>query len=162
MSERREIAEILREEREILRDEEDILRTIHPHQLSRVSAVRFTGAIMVDNILSLNVGQKSTASPVTYLADGVTPSGAEYSAATYTFSDPSATVDLNADGVTATVTGVAPSTGPVSGSVAFTATDTTGAVSTWTQSFTVTTNSTTGAPPVQLSQSSAVQFSTPA
>ncbi len=116
---------------------------------------------MVDNVLSLNVGQKSTASPVTYLADGVTPSGATYSGAAYTFSDPSATVQLNSDGVTAVVTGVAPSTGPISGSVAFTATDTTGAVSTWTQSFTVTVNSGT-VPPVQLSQSSAVQFSVPA
>ena len=117
---------------------------------------------MADNILVLNVGQTSQASPITYLADGVTPSGAAYSAATYTFSDPSATVSLNSDGVTATVTGVAASVGPVSGSVVFTATDTDGAVSTWTQAFTIQTNGNQPPPPPsQLSQSSAVQFSTP-
>lgn len=118
---------------------------------------------MADNVLVLNVGQKSTASPVTYLADGKTPSGATYSAATWTFTDPSATVVLNPDGVTALVTGVAASTGAVSGSVAFTATDTDGAVSTWEQAFTITTNASSAPPPpAQLSQSSAVQFSTPA
>jgi len=117
---------------------------------------------MPNNALSLNVGQTSTASPVTFLADGVTPSGATYSAATYTFSDPSATVVLNPDGVTALVTGVAASTGPVSGSVSFTATDTDSAVSTWTQAFTITTSSITPPPPPsQLSQSSALTFSTP-
>ena len=118
---------------------------------------------MADNTLILNVGQTSTASPITYLADGVTPSGATYSAATYTFSDPSATVVENSDGVTALVTGVAASTGPVTGSVTFTATDTDGAVSTWTQAFTITTNAVTPPPPPpqQLTQSIAVEFSTP-
>lgn len=117
---------------------------------------------MPNNALTLNVGQTSTASPITFLTDGVTPSGATYSAATYTFSDPSATVVLNPDGVTAVVTGVAASTGAVSGSVAFTAVDTDGASSTWTNSFTVTTNGTvTPPPPSQLSQSSALTFSTP-
>ena len=115
---------------------------------------------MANNALVLTVGQTSTAAPVTFLADGVTPSGATYSAATYTFSDPSATVVLNPDGVTALVTGVAASTGPVSGSVTFTATDTDGAVSTWTQAFTIQTNAVV--PPAQLSQSAAVTFTTPA
>lgn len=118
---------------------------------------------MTNNVLVLNVGQASTASPITFLADGVTPAGAAYSAATYTFSDPSATVVLNPDGVTALVTGVAPSSGAVSGSVTFTATDTDGAVSTWTNAFTIATNAVQPPPPpAQLSQSSAVQFSTPA
>jgi len=118
---------------------------------------------MTDNILSLNVGQTSTASPVTYLADGVTPSGATYSAVSYAFSDPSATVVVNSDGVTALVTGVAASSGPISGAVSFTATDTDGAVSQWTQAFTIQTNGTQPPPPPsQLSQSAAVQFSTPA
>ena len=117
---------------------------------------------MANNALAINVGQTAQASPVTFLADGVTPSGATYSAATYTFSDPSATVVLNSDGVTATVTGVAASTGPVSGSVTFTATDTDGAVSTWVNPFTVTTSAVQPPPPPsQLSQSSALQFSTP-
>ena len=115
---------------------------------------------MANNALTLNVGQTSTATPITFLADGVTPSGATYSAATYTFSDPSATVVLNPDGVTALVTGVAASTGPISGSVTFSATDTDAVVSTWTQPFTITVGSVT--PPAQLSQSSALTFSTPA
>jgi hypothetical protein len=133
-------------------------------QLSQSAAIQFSGDVtMPNNVLALNVGQKSTASPITFLTDGVTPSGATYSAATYTFSDPSATVALNSDGVTATVTGVAPSTGPVGGSVSFTATDTDGAVSTWTVPFTVTTSAVTPPPPPsQLSQSAALQFSTPA
>lgn len=115
---------------------------------------------MATSALVLNVGQTSTASPVTFLADGVTPSGATYSAATYTFSDPSATVAVNPDGVTALVTGVAASVAPVSGSVAFTATDTDGAVSQWTVAFTVQTNA--APPPSQLSQSAGLNFSTPA
>ena len=118
---------------------------------------------MATNALVLNVGQTSTATPITYLADGVTPSGATYSAAVYTFSDPSATVVLNPDGFTALVTGVAASTGPVSGSVSFTAVDTDGASSTWTQAFTIQTNgAVTPPPPSQLSQSSGLLFSTPA
>jgi hypothetical protein len=116
---------------------------------------------MADNILVLNVGQTSTASPLTYLADGVTPSGATYSAASYAFSDPSATVAINPDGVTALVTGVAASASPISGAVSFTATDNDGAVSIWTQAFTIQTNGTTPPPPSQLSQSAAVQFTTP-
>ena len=117
---------------------------------------------MADNILVLNVGQASTASPLTYLADGVTPSGATYSAASYAFSDPSATVVLNPDGVTALVTGVAASASPISGAVSFTATDKDGAVSIWTQAFTIQTNGTQPPPPpTQLSQSSAIQFTTP-
>ena len=132
-----------------------------PQPLSRFSAVRFTGeSTMADNVLVLNVGQTSKASPITYLADGITPSGATYSSVSFAFSDPSATVAINPDGVTALVTGVAASTGPISGSVSFTATDTDGAVSTWTQAFTIQTNG--AIPPAQLSQSSAVQFTTPA
>lgn len=139
----------------------EIRRELRP-KLSAFAAVQFSGDLtMANNALVLNVGQTSTASPITFLADGVTPSGATYSAATYTFSDPSATVALNSDGVTATVTGVAASTGPVSGSVSFTATDTDGAVSQWTVPFTVQTNAVTPPPPSQLSQSAALQFSTP-
>jgi hypothetical protein len=168
----------IEEDRETLRLILHELRTIahelqppHPPQpstLSRFSAVHFTSetgdSTMADNVLALNVGQTSQASPITYLADGVTPSGAAYSSVSYAFSDPSATVSINSDGVTATVTGVAPSTGPVSGSVSFTATDTDGAVSAWVQAFTIQTNGVQPPPPPppsQLSQSSAVQFTTP-
>jgi hypothetical protein len=155
----------IEEEQEMLihavRKIEKELRHHHPHILSRFSAVLFLGESMADNILVLNVGQTSTASPITYLADGVTPSGATYSAATYTFSDPSATVVLNPDGVTALVTGVAASAGAISGSVTFTATDTDGAVSQWTNPFTITVSQIIPPPPTQLSQFSGLQFSVP-
>jgi hypothetical protein len=71
-------------------------------------------------------------------------------------------VVLNPDGVTALVTGVAASASPISGAVSFTATDNDGAVSIWTQAFTIQTNGTQPPPPpTQLSQSSAIQFTTP-
>ena len=113
---------------------------------------------MPNNVLVFNVGQQSQAAIVALLADGVTPSGGVLSGVAYNFSDPSATVVLNADGLTATCTGVAPSTGPVSGSARCTVTDTDGVVSQWTQAFTIQTN----AVEQQLTQSVAVQFSTPA
>lgn len=123
-------------------------------------AISFTGdSAMANNALVFNVGQTSTASIQPLLADGVTPSGGVLSAVSYTFSDPSATVVLNADGLTATCTGVAASTGAVSGSASATVTDTDGVVSTWTQAFTIQTNAVV--PPAQLTQSVAVQFSTP-
>ena len=95
---------------------------------------------MADNALVLNVGQTSQASIAPFLADGVTPSGGTVSGVSFSFSDPSATVVLNADGVTATCTGVAASSGPVSGTASCTVTDTDGAVSQWNQPFTITTN----------------------
>ena len=115
---------------------------------------------MPNNALTLNVGQTSQASITPFLVDGVTNSGGTISGVTYTFSDPSATVVANADGLTATVTGVAASAGPVSGGAACTVTDTDGAVSTWNQAFTIQTNG--AIPPQQLTQSVAVQFTTPA
>jgi hypothetical protein len=128
-------------------------------------AVRFSSpqgdpATMPNNVLTLNVGQTSTASIQPLLADGTTPSGGTVSNVSYTFSDPSATVALNPDGLTALVTGVAASTaGAVSGSAACTVTDTDGVVSTWTQAFTILVNAVV--PPAQLTQSIAVQFTTP-
>jgi hypothetical protein len=159
-SDKPELDAILRREDVILYELEKIERELKPKRLSTKAAVRFSGDIMADNALVLNVGQSSTASVITYLADGTTASGAAYSNVVWTFNDPSATVVPNADGITATVTGVAASTGAVSGSVAFTATDTDGVVSQWTQAFTITVNGAT--PPAQLSQSAAVQFTTPA
>lgn len=156
----KEVLEETRRNNTLLRE---ILHHLKPQTLSRSSAVQFKGEkIMANNALVLNVGQTSTATPITFLSDGVTPAGATYSAATYTFSDPSATVVLNPDGLTAIVTGVAASTGAISGSVTFTATDTDGAVSTWVNPFTITTNAVQPPPPPsQLSQSSALQFSVP-
>ena len=152
---------------QILHELRDIRRELKhrpsplPQPTSRFSAVQFTGdsIIMQTNNLTLAVGQTSTATPVTFLADGTTLAGATLSGVSYAFSDPSATVAINSDGVTALVTGVAPSTGPISGAVSFTATDTDSAVSQWTQPFTITV---TGiVPPGQLSQSSALRFSDP-
>lgn len=114
----------------------------------------------MNNALVLTVGQTSIASLLEFLSDGVTPSGGVPSNVVFAFSDPSATVVLNADGVTATVTGVSASVGPVTGTVSFTVTDTDGAVSQWNQSYTITTNAVV--PPAQLTQSVAVAFSTPA
>ena len=113
----------------------------------------------MDNALVLNVGQTSQASIQPRLADG-TPSGGTLSNVAYSFSDPSATVSLNSDGLTATVTGVAASSGPVTGTATCTVTDTDGVVSTWSQPFTIQTNA-VPPPPAQLTQSVAVQFTDP-
>lgn len=150
-----EIARVLHIVREIERE----LRP-QPQPLTRSIAVQFTGEPpMPNNALTLNVGQTSQASIQPLLADGITPSGGTLSAVSYSFAAPSATVVLNADNLTATVTGVAPSVGAISGSASCTVTDTDSVVSTWTQAFTITTLGVV--PPSQLTQSVAVQFSTP-
>lgn len=114
------------------------------------------------NSLVLNVGQTSQASIVPLLADGTTNSQGVVSNAAFSLNDPSATAVLNADGLTATITGVAASAGAVSGSASCTVTDTDGVVSTWTQAFTVQTNAVAPPPPPQqLTQSIAVNFSAP-
>lgn len=113
---------------------------------------------MPNNQLVFNVGQLSTASIQPLLADGITPSGGTLSNVAYNFSDPSATVVLNPDGVTATCTAVAPSNGPVTGTATCTVTDTDGVQSNWTQTFTITTNAASGG---QLTQSVAVVFGPP-
>lgn len=151
-----------RQNKEILfllhRIDENVLELLRKQRRTQSIAVRFSGECMA-NALIFNVGQTSQASIQPLLADGVTPSGGVVSAVKYTFSDPSATVVLNADGLTATVTGVAASTGAVSGSASCTVTDTDGVVSRWNQSFTITTNAVV--PPAQLTQSIAVQFTPP-
>ena len=148
--------ELLKEIRNSVRAIEHYLK---PKHLTRTIAVLFTEGVVMNNVLVFNVGQKSTASIVPLLADGVTPSGGTLSNVAYNFNDPSATVVLNSDGLTATCTGVAASSGPVGGMATCTVTDTDNAVSQWSQSFTIQTNA---VPPQQLTQSVAVQFSTPA
>jgi len=147
---------------ELRREIREIWRILRPKPLTASITICFTGESAM-NALVFNVGQISQASIVPLLADGVTPSGGTLSNVVYTFSDPSATVVLNSDGVTATCTGVAGSSGPVAGTAACTVTDTDGVVSTWTQAFTITTNAVTPPPPPpqQLTQSISVQFSTP-
>lgn len=151
-----------RQNKEILfllhRIDENVLELLRKQRRTQSIAVRFSGECMA-NALIFNVGQTSQASIQPLLADGVTPSGGTLSNVSYSFSDPSATVVLNADGLTATCTGVAASTGAVSGSASCTVTDTDGVVSTWTQAFTIQTNAVV--PPAQLTQSVAVQFTPP-
>jgi hypothetical protein len=141
----------------------EIRRELQPKTLTHSITVQFSGDSNMSNTLVFNVGQTSQASIVPLLADGVTPSGGALSAVAFAFSDPSAMVVLNGDGLTATCTGVAASTGPVAGTASCTVTDTDGVVSTWAQAFTITTNAVTPPPPppAQLTQSVAVQFSAP-
>jgi hypothetical protein len=135
---------ILELEEKILHSEERILcilRNIEyklaPHT-ARI-AIQFTGESTM-NTLVLNVGQSSIASIVALEADGVTVTpGAVVSAQVFTVSDPSITVTDNSDG-TATILGVTPSSGAVSGSASATVTDADGAVVNLTQPFTVTVN----------------------
>jgi uncharacterized membrane protein len=150
--------------REILWTLREILSYVKPRTITHEIAIQFSNStgdsIMADNALVFNVGQTSTATIQPLAADGVTPSGGTVSNASFSFNDPSATVTLNSDGVTATCTAVAASTnGAVVGTASCTVTDSDGAVSTWNQQFTVLVNGVV--PPQQLTQSIAVQFSTP-
>jgi hypothetical protein len=148
--------------KEIAHDLREIKNELRSRTLTKSITIRFTGeSPMPNNALVFNVGQTSQASIVPLEADGVTNSGGTLSNVSYSFNDPSATVTLNSDGVTATCTGVAASSGAVSGAASCTVTDTDGAVSTWTQAFTITTSAVTPPPPTQLTQSVAVEFSTP-
>jgi hypothetical protein len=151
-----------RELKEVLELEREILERLEPHRLTQRISIRFTGEItMANNAVTLNVGQKSTASIQPLLADGVTPSGGTLSNVSYAFvqATTAATVDLNSDGVTALVTGVSNSSGTILGTATATVTDTDGAVTTLSQSFTVTVNAPA---PQQLTQSIQVQFTAPA
>ena len=150
-------------DRRLSRLEHEVAELRKPKPLTRAGAVIFslTGDTTM-NSLTLLVGQKASASIATYLADGVTPSGATLSNIQWNFTDPSASVTINADG-TATIIGLAPSAnGPVAGTVSNTATDTDNAVSTWSLPFTIQVAAPPPPPPAQLTQSEAVVFSVPA
>jgi hypothetical protein len=138
---------------------QQIADDLAPEPLTASIANIFTGDSMANNVLVFNVGQTSTDTVTPLLTDGITPSGGVVSNLTVTFSDPSATASVSGAN-TILFTGVAASAAPVSGSVSCTVTDTDGAVSTWTQAFTVQTNAVV--PPSQLTQSIANVFSTPA
>jgi hypothetical protein len=158
MAERCELDKILKVEREILADDRELLKRSKPQPITAAIAVHFTG-VKMNNALVLDIGQTSQASIVPLLKDGITPSGGILSLVIYTFSDPSATVVINPDGVTALVTGIAASSGPISGSVSCTVTDTNGVVTPWTQEFTIQTDAIV--PPTQFTQSIAVEFTAP-
>ena len=128
--------------------------------LTASAPIIVSGEKMANNTYSMNVGQSQAGVITPFLADGVTPSGGVVSNTVVTFSDASATFVLAADNVTITFTGVAASTGAVSGSVAFTVTDTDGVVSQWTDAITVTVSGVV--PPQQLTQSAPIVVSTAA
>ena len=132
--------------------------------LTHSIAVHFQGdsTMPSTNSLVLNVGQTSTASITPLDANGSNPSpNGVVSGVAFNFNDPSATVVLNADNLTATVTAIAASTGgAVLGTATCTVTDTDTAVSQWTQQFTILVNGVV--PPAQTTQSIAVSFTDPA
>lgn len=152
---------VFRELNSIHAELDEIQVELAPKPLTHSVAHIFIGVgKMADNALVFNVGQTSIDTLTPRLADGTSPSGGVLSNVVVTFSDPSATATLNPDN-TITFVGVAASTGPVSGSVALTVTDTDGAVSQWVVPFTVQTGGGTPPPPNQLTQSVANVFSTP-
>lgn len=144
----------------ILRELRMIRRELTPRRITAAIAVKFTGAKM-ENVLNIKVGQTSTATLLELTSDGVTASGGVPSSVVFTFNDPSATVVLDPDGVSALITGVAVSNGPIAGTVTATITDTDGAVSQFADSFTIEVDADVTAP-VPLTKSIAVNFSTPA
>lgn len=152
------VHELLEIQRGIRRGIWQIVHLLTPKQLTHHVVVVFDGGMVENNVLVLNVGQTSQASIVPLLADGITNSGGVLSNVVFNFNDPSATVVLNADGVTATVTGIAQSSGPVQGTATCTVTDTDSVVSQWSQVFSITTNA---VEQQQLTQSVAVQFTDP-
>ena len=154
--------EILKDNREMLHLLHRILKHLHPFPTTTAGAVQFTGDFTMQiNDLVLNAGQSSQAVIVPLETDGVTDSNGAVSGVSFNFSDPSATVVLNADGISATVKGVAASTGKVSGSVSYSVTDLDQSVSIWNIPFTITVNAGTPPPPTQLTQGGQVQFSDP-
>lgn len=144
---------------EILEVLKDIRHELNPQRTVK-TAVIFGDDTMATNALVLIVGQSSTATIEAFLTDGVTLSGGVVSKQVFTISDPSLTLVVNPDG-TATITGVAASTGAVNGTAASTVTDTDGAISNWVQPFTVTVNAVKPPPPKQITQVTGVSFSTP-
>lgn len=112
------------------------------------------------NTLTLNVGQSSTGTITPLLADGVTPSGGTVSAASFSIpADPSFAATDNGDG-TLSVSGVAASTAPVTGTASCTVSDLDGAVLSFSTSFTITVSAVV-IPPVANTASIGVSFSTP-
>ena len=113
------------------------------------------------NTLALLIGQSSIGTVTPLEADGLTVTpGAVVSNQSWSISDPSLTLATNSDG-TATVTGVADSAAPVTGSVSATVTDADGTVSSFSATFTVTVTGTTP-PPQARTASIGVAFSQPA
>lgn len=137
-----------------------IEKELLPQPLTVSVANVFTGDLpMPNNVLVFTVSQTSTDTITPLLADGVTPSDGVVSNLRVAFSDDSATAVVNGTN-TILFTAVAPSIGPIAGTTICTVTDSDGAVSEWNQIFTVTTNPVV--PPIQLTQSVANVFSTPA
>lgn len=149
-----ELEREVRETNRLLRKLISIARGFE-HQTESVG-VRFTGASTMNNLI-LAVGQSSIGTISPLEADGLTVTpGAVVSAQSFSISDPSLTSVTNSDG-TVTITGVTPSTAPVTGTVSATVTDPDNTVNTFTQTITVTV---TGAPTGRTA-SIVVDFSAP-
>lgn len=112
------------------------------------------------NNLVLNVGQSSTGVIGAFEADGTPTPGAVLSGQIWNIADPSFTAVVNPDG-SITITGVTPSTAPVSGTVQATVTEPSTASGSFAQGLTVQVNPAI-TPPVLLTKSIGVTFSTPA
>ena len=115
------------------------------------------------NALVLTVGQNSILTPEPLVPGGGASSKGVISNLIFTFNDPSASVEGRPDGVSALVTGLLPSeNGPVTGTASFTIKDTNGAISNWIQAFTIEVDAPEATPaPLQLTESVAINFSTP-
>jgi hypothetical protein len=155
---------ILRAEREILHVEEEILRQLHKlnphHQRTASISLQFSGDLIM-NSLTLAVGQSSIGTIIPLLADGVTPSGGAVSNASFFIPpNPSFSAVDNADS-TVTIVGLAVSAATVTGTASTTITDQDGAVSTFSQSFTIVVTAGTTPPPTATTASIGISFSTP-
>lgn len=155
-------------EEKILETEEKILHTLRkiehnqPHQpITKVLVVQFGKSRRKKMAsITLNVGDQVPAS-VFPSADGSTNDGGTLSNIVWSFTDPSASFINNPDG-SVTFTAVAPSSDPVngaSGTVTASVTDTNGAVSTQSGSFTIIVAGTV-TPPQPITTSLQVQFGT--
>jgi len=146
---------------EILHELRSIRRELAPKHFTQSIAIVFSGDFIM-NTLTLNVGQSSIGTITPLAADGVTPSGGTVSAASFSLPvDPSITAVDNSDG-TITITGIAVSVATVSGIASCTISDPDGAVSTFSQSFTVTVVGVTPPPPSATTASIGISFTTPA
>ncbi len=144
--------------KEIERTAQQINLKLPPLRTTQVG-FRFTnqsgGSTMAFSVV-LTTGQSTVATIVPLEADGttITP-GSVVSAQVFSITDAGISLVTNADG-TATITGVGPTAGAVSGTASATDTDVDGQIGNFTQTFTVTVNA-----PTQHTASIGITFSAP-
>lgn len=148
------------EQLKVAKESRDLLKEINhklpPLRTTQVGIQFNHGEITMPFALILTTGQSSVATIIPLEADGttITP-GAVVSAQTFSITDPGISLVTNADG-TATITGVGPTTGAVSGTASATVTDVDGTTAPFSQTFTVTVNA-----PTQHTASIGLTFSAP-